>query len=266
MVDCTVHLVTLQGEVDNEQLNKHLRDSYIIKGRAHGWIHEPHQPHHEQELLQAMWQLFLVTRQSKLPPGLINVTSKHESFRVSIPQSQYDQLESQIGSTPKPNSTTPPLPGEWRRSPGIPSSAILDEEPNPPPLEVGELQLTPKMAKFLKTQLPHKVQNDPVSLFNLFKYPRGDSGVHDHYMEGFKSKFGDSAGAAVKFMGPIVSEGNHSKSEQSWNDANLVQYDTIWHYAYMLSTDVYAELNKEKISGLEDTAILLVSEIEMAKT
>ena len=50
-----------------------------------------------------------------------------------------------------------------------------------------------------------------------------------------------------------------------WEDANLIQYDTIWRYVYMLSIDVYPELNKEKVAGLEDTCILCVSEVELAR-
>lgn len=93
------------------------------------------------------------------------------------------------------------------------------------------------------------------------------------YMEGFKADFGDATGVSMKFMGPVKSEiayrssgGGESETKSCtwWQDANLVQYDTIWHYAYMLSTEVYAELNKEKISGLEDTCILLMSEVELA--
>ncbi|TKA65320.1 hypothetical protein B0A55_11501 [Friedmanniomyces simplex] len=125
------------------------------------------------------------------------------------------------------------------------------------PLKPGELRLDRSMADFLTSALPPAVANSPVSLFNLFKYP-ADTGstVHDAYMEGFKSSFGNTAGASVRFMGPVGSS--------SWDDANLVQYDNIWHYAYMLSTDVYAGLNKQKVEGLEDTCILCVSEIELA--
>lgn len=44
-----------------------------------------------------------------------------------------------------------------------------------------------------------------------------------------------------------------------------MQYDSIWHYAYMLSTVVYQELNVQKVEGLVDTCILCVSEVELAE-
>ena len=91
-------------------------------------------------------------------------------------------------------------------------------------------------------------------------------------VEGFKQKFGPAAGAAIRFMGPVdggiayqeESTGGEAErtDEGSWQDANLVQYDSIWHYAHMLSTDVYQELNQQKMEGLEDTCILCVSEVE----
>lgn len=149
------------------------------------------------------------------------------------------------------------------------------------PLKEGELRLDSAMSGFLSNALPPEVANAPVSLMNLFRYPGGDSSTHDDYMEGFKKNFGDSAGATVKFMGPVESAvqynmvgsvdagipGDAVPPEQPklWQDANLVQYDSIWHYAYMLSTEVYAELNKQKVAGLEDTCILCVSEVELAR-
>jgi hypothetical protein len=94
-------------------------------------------------------------------------------------------------------------------------------------------------------------------------------------MRDFKRSFGDSAGAHVKFMGPLGPlsiDGVSNRQEQQqhgidggggWQEANLTRYDSIFHYAYMLSTDVYQELNKDKVRGLEDTCILLVSEAEI---
>ena len=85
-------------------------------------------------------------------------------------------------------------------------------------------------------------------------------------MEDFKKGFGSSAGATVRFMGPVnepLKYGDDCNAKENWDDANLVQYDTIWHYAYMLSTDLYAPMNKKKVSGLDDTCILCVSEVEL---
>ena len=110
---------------------------------------------------------------------------------------------------------------------------------------------------------------------NLFKCTKGDRSVHEHYLEGFKNNFRDAAGATVKFMGPVKGAIEYGSTkgrtdipknvENVWEDANLVQYNTIWRYAYMLSTDVYTELNKEKVAGLEDTCILCVSKVELAR-
>ena len=92
-------------------------------------------------------------------------------------------------------------------------------------------------------------------------------------MQNFKRSFGDSAGAHVKFMGPVgaLVDGTSESQDQQyrddggdgWQEANLTHYDSIFHYAYMLSTDVYQGLNKDKVRGLEDTCILLVSEVEL---
>jgi hypothetical protein len=112
-----------------------------------------------------------------------------------------------------------------------------------------------------------------VSLFNLFKYAGGDASIHDRYMGDSKRSFGDSTGARVKFVGPVKSQfrgkengqtagGGDSIAGGGWQETNLTHDDSIYHYAHMLSTDTYQELNKDKVRGLEDTCILLVSEGE----
>lgn len=245
----------------------------MIKAAAHGWVHRPHIQQHREKLLAHRWDVFLLTEQHALPGGISNIVSAHLAIEVLIPQEQYRQLVSQVNTVPKPNLETPALPAEWPKSGGIPRSMI--SQPTTIPLKQGELRLDSDMADFLTNSLPQEVRNAPVGLFNLFMYPKGDSSVHEHYMQGFKRDFGDAAGVAMKFMGPVkpevayenceVSEGTNEliKSVAAWQDANLVQYDTIWHYAYMLSTSTYAELNKEKVTGLEDTCILLTSDFEL---
>lgn len=276
-VECSIHLLCLQQDVSKADLLRHLNDpsagrpSYLIKATAHGWVHRPHLSPHKELLLAHRWNFFLLTKSASLPGTVGEIVSAHVSIQVSIPREQYDQLESQVNTIPKPNLQTPPLPKEWPEKGGIPTLAI--SKPTNEPLKVGELNLDPSMTEFLSNSLPNDVRNAPVGLFNLFMYPDGDSSVHEHYMEGFRRDFGDAAGVAMKFMGPvrpdiIYDSSSAAKSEEKsrtgWQDANLVQYDTIWHYAYMLSTTTYAELNKEKISGLRDTCILLTSEMELA--
>ena len=268
---CSIHLVKAKsGEAIDALLDKTSGSpSYLIKARAYGWVHLPHQPAHKELLLAHQWDLFFLTQQSDLPNILEEHIAAHVSLNIRISLEQLQQLKSQTETVPQPNANTPPLPSEWPKDGGVPSSAISST--SDAPLKPGELHLEKSMADFLSTSLPAEVRNAPVGLMNMFRYPGGDRSVHEHYMEGFKRDFGDAAGVSMKFMGPVTSPisssggaENAATSTQTWNDANLVQYDTIWHYAYMLSTDVYAELNKEKIEGLEDTCILLTSDVMLS--
>ena len=89
-------------------------------------------------------------------------------------------------------------------------------------------------------------------------------------MDDFKRQFGESAGASVKLTGPLELQfkekdemgGERSSDNGGWQDANLTQYESIYHYAHMLSTDIYQQPNKDKVRGLDDTGILLISEGE----
>lgn len=261
-VQTTVHLIALKPKQKAKDLVKQLSpDNVLCSGIPHGWVHLPRSL--DKDLLTGPdWSLFLLTKTEALPITVQDLCSKHLAIEVSIRKEQYDAVVASRNTRPAPSPKTPQLPDPWHAG-RIPDSSTVP--PVDRPLHPGELQLYPPMTTFLATTLPEPVRNAPVSLFNLFKYKNGEPSVHTHYMDGFKRVFGDSAGATVRFMGP-VKDGtlDDGKGGAQWDDANLVQYDTIWHYAYMLSTDVYRELNREKVEGLEDTCILAVSEVELS--
>lgn len=276
MVDCTVHLFSLAAGTAPDQVVSRLRvnanQKILIAGIPHGWVHKPHKLD-VNELLSHDWHVFVLTTTSPGPlqpdPGV----EAHIMINVAIPKEQWIQLVNPTSNEPH---SIPQLPPEWlersTKALHIPNEHNTPQtKPNPPP---GTLILDPQMSYFLSTALPHPVQQKPVSLFNLFKYKDNDSTIHEQYMQDFKRSFGDSAGAYVKFMGPVgpmVTDGTGESQEpqqqggasDGWQEANLTHYDSIFHYAYMLSTDVYQGLNKDKVRGLEDTCILLVSEVEM---
>jgi hypothetical protein len=277
MADCTIHLLSLRSGIAPDKVVSHLRvnanQKILITGVPHGWVHKPHKLDVDK-LLSHGWHLFILTTASSQPLQLDSGIEAQLQINVTIPEEQWNQL---VEPTANKSHNIPQLPSKWlEQSTGdlhIPKEHVASQTtPNPPP---GTLILDPPMARFLSTALPKPVQQKPVSLFNLFKYKNNDSAIHEQYMQDFKRSFGNSAGAYVKFMGPVgplidnISENQSQQQEQhgddggSWQEANLTHYDSIFHYAYMLSTDVYQGLNKDKVRGLEDTCILLVSEVEM---
>ncbi|KAF7190496.1 hypothetical protein HII31_08210 [Pseudocercospora fuligena] len=284
MPECTVHLIARQAGTPPSDFFKQLkldiedhRLPYIVKGKPCGWVHRPHTLQAEQ-LTGHDWDIFLLADYKELPSRVAGSVSAHVSVTVDIPDDQYDKLVAAIDQSPSVAPETPELPADWSPfKPGVridadPSGVIPEKtivEAKDGSLDVGELRLDRRMADFLTNAEPRDIRGSPICYFNLFKYKNGDRSVHDSYMEGFKNKFGPAAGAQIKFMGPVQGqlkyEGEQGKAtsdkEGKWDDANLVQYHSVWHYAYMLSTDVYKELNKEKVSGLDDTCILLVSEL-----
>jgi hypothetical protein len=272
MADCTVHLFSLKPGLQPAEVVSQLKaagnQEVIITGVPHGWVHKPRK-HDTHQLLGYQWHLIVLTSTSQTPTHLVPSVEAHITFKVAVPEEQWNQL--MRPNSAKPSNAIPKLPTEWNDKPTgnlkIPSQRISDQTNSD--LAAGVLKLDTPMADFLSTALPQDVKQQAVSLFNLFKYRDGDSSTHDQYMEDFKSSFGDSAGAAVKFMGSVGSgpndmRGRNQDESGMWQEANLTHYDSIYHYAYMLSTDTYQTLNKDKVRGLEDTCILLVSEVEMS--
>ena len=278
MVECTLYFLALPlTALPPIFLTRFDQDDVLITGVPHGWVLEPHSDE-AQHLLKEQWNFFALVKPSdrSFQDAAELFSVAFEKTSVSIPQTEYDQLVANARNPATPSKETPPLPEEW--SDGD-TGAIPARHAHPAKaasLEVGELKLYEPMASYLANALPNSVRDKPVSLFNLFKYRNGDPSVHEHYMQGFKEKFGPAAGAQLKFMGPVSSQPKYIDTAKDnadsgyvvktgWQDANVVQYDSIWHYAYMLSTDIYQELNKEKIEGLEDTCILLISEAELQR-
>lgn len=286
MSSCTVHLLSLKKSAGPDLPNIvsffQCNDlpGFLIRGIPYGWVHEPHSLDKEV-LLSEDWDLFFLTKSSTLFLGgyVSQFVVKHVSIAAQIPQEQADALEkrSQRGGTngfededmPKANPRTPALPASWQDTTSldvkhkIPETTI--ERRKSGSLRPGELCLDKTMASHLSTAQPEVIREEPVCFFNLFKYANNDQSVHDSYMNGFKEKFGPDAGAEVKFMGPVREalrvDGRHGEGDIKWDDTNLVQYDSVWHYAHMLQTDIYQSLNQEKMRGLEDTCIFLVSEV-----
>jgi hypothetical protein len=268
MVDININLLALKPGGRATDLQDHLKDA-LVTGIPHGWVHKPHDYDREQ-LLAHDWDLMVVSQSDSLCRSVDGYVDASINIKAQIPQEQYESLMARKGKEPKPSTATPALPSDWQVE-KIPRACIIEDKADA--LGSGELRLDKSMASFLSAALPSTVADKPVSLFNLFAYKNRDATVHNAYMGGFKQSFGDAAGAAVQFMGPLqhtleyVHQGNPRKAlagpRARWQDVNLVQYDTLWHYAYMLSTDVYKELNKQKVAGLYDTCILIVSEAEM---
>lgn len=278
-VQCTIHLISLNSSApaDLTPVITHLQTNDLcgplVRAIPYGWVHKPHNLNADT-LLSKTWDLFFLTERPDLFLGGYDqqFVDTHLKIPVETPGEQFDALKAraQRGGVndladedqPKANPKTPALPEGWKD--GIPSTTIARSRDTP--LRVGELYLDQNMANYLSTAESQSIRGSPVSFFNLFKYANGDRSIHDSYMQGFKDRFGPDAGAEVKFMGPVTNrlavEGSEDvESIEIWNDANLVQYDSVWHYAYMLSTEVYQELNQEKMRGLEDTCILMVSEV-----
>ena len=274
MSDCTIHLLSLKPSIAPDEVVSKLRananQKILITGIPHGWVHKPHKLS-IKELLCREWHLFVLTTASSEPLQSDPGVEAHVKINVTISEEQWNQLVNPISKGPH---DIPQLPPEWTvqstRDLQIPKQHIAAETiPNPPP---GTLKLDLRMANFLSTALPKQVRQKPVNLFNLFAYRDNDSAVHEQYMRDFKRSFGDSAGAYVKFMGPVgpLVDGfvdsqvqrHGGNGVEGWQEANLTHYDSIFHYAYMLSADVYQGLNKDKVRGLEDTCILLVSEVD----
>jgi len=174
-------------------------------------------------------------------------------------------------------ATVPQLPDAWTHG-EVPAHAITDaaaaaEEKK----AVGALPLEPALAEWVNDfGAKERGGKGAVSMFNLLSYlPDGGKAKYFEYVGAFSiKKFG---GGAAKVYGPVESYGlagppggggekglamEEEEEGRPWDDLAVVHYPSIWHFAEMLASEGYKEVEeKYKKGALRDTCILCVSEL-----
>jgi hypothetical protein len=192
--------------------------------------------------------------------------------------------------------STNPLPSElqrlvkhhWTVTAGIPSGLVKDfaaknkkllhPEPGTVPPLTGSLS-SPKIADSAQNlELSRELQSwiedftakagapgrGAVSMLNLLSFKPGMKESYLKYGKAFATKVGAKRGGNAKLVGTVVDVDGKKKEESDggWDEIALAHYPSLSHFADMVGSRDYQEVNeKYRVGALRDTFILFTSEI-----
>jgi hypothetical protein len=109
-----------------------------------------------------------------------------------------------------------------------------------------------------------------VSMFNLLAFNEGMKEEYLKYGAAFADSIGSRHGGNAKIVGNVVAptsptptgEGIVDASKDGWHEIALAHYPSIRHFADMLKSEDYQEVNRRyRVGSLRDTAILMTNEV-----
>jgi hypothetical protein len=99
-----------------------------------------------------------------------------------------------------------------------------------------------------------------VSMLNLLSFKPGMKDSYLEYGKAFAETIGSKRGGNAKIVGSVVDV--DGSKESGWDEIALAHYPSILHFADMLASEDYQEVNhKFRLPALRDTFILCTSEI-----
>jgi uncharacterized protein (DUF1330 family) len=101
-----------------------------------------------------------------------------------------------------------------------------------------------------------------VSIFNLLAYHDGKREVYIQYIDAFGASVGKAAGSEAKIIGHVTSYPSTPDGEKEWEDAAIVHYPSIHHFADLVASEEYQNPGaKYKAGSIKDTCILCLTEL-----
>lgn len=274
----TFHLLAIKPSMDSEPFTSKLRSLTGLKrpfwvGQVHHWLHEPHLSANallgtEQHIIN--WNYLLIGKQD-IPDELKTHLLKHWSITANVPDgmaSPQAKIQSLVAQP------APTLPSGWSAEDhaGLdiataPGDLAFTLEKRSRPLGSARSGDGKTLREFVREfGISHP---GPVIVFNLLSYLPDKRPIYiDGYIGGFGKTIGPMYGGdAIQFgFGATewTSQFDEPTQEDGWEDAALVWYPSIWHFAKMIDDAEYAELDRKfKPTSLRDNPLLCCTEIEL---
>lgn len=107
-----------------------------------------------------------------------------------------------------------------------------------------------------------------ISMLNFLAFKPGMQEEYLKYGKAFAETIGKRRGGTAKIVGKVVADpGQKSRERQEvleWDEIALAHYPSIRHFADMIASEDYQEVNhKHRVLSLKDTCILMTSELDL---
>lgn len=259
----------------------------LYVGEVHHWIHEP-------TLSTAAltgtgptvhpWT-HLMIHQAASPASLslpLDSLSKHVSARWSIAAPASDDMLADFAAA-KPARRTkpaPPLPPGWSAEDprGLKASqppADLQASLGLASVRLGGERDGPAVGlKEFVAEFGTK-HTGPVSMFNLLAYHPGQRSRYFEYIAAFQRSVGVKYGGEGLLAAGVTEWSSRQKEgaqvadpdkngSEVWEDAALVWYPSLWHFAKMFDDPEYAAVDRAyKQGALRDNPLVVCTEVEL---
>jgi len=265
----SIHLFSLSDSETVPSLIKYVKSSNVhplVAAKPIRWIIRPE---HIQvsDLLTPRWDLLLILEENK---------------------SSKDFIASIVDPSPYGASGAFKVVAHWTATAGIPSRLTKDfakTNPNflhPKPSDIPaltgtlsdpllnetsqDLSLSPELLKWIGNSSDTLPVRGAVSMLNLLSFKPDMKESYLKYGKAFSETIGAKRGGNAKLVGNLVSgeERVSEKEEGVWHEFALAHYPSLLHFADMLGSRDYQEVNQKfRVPALGDTCILFTSELEV---
>lgn len=267
----SIHLLGLADPASLPTLLKFILKSSarpLVLSKPVRWIIRPEHID-SASLLEPRWDLLLILEQNEASKDLVSslfsaqpyapTTDRSSSFSVKhhwtttvgIPSRLTKDFQTRTNSSllhPAPNST-PSLTGAL-------NEPILNSTSQ-------DLSLSSDLQSWIGKDESALPVRGAVSMLNLLSFKAGMKESYLKYGAAFGKTIGAKRGGNAKLVGNIVRE-QKRETEGVWHEFALAHYPSLLHFADMLASKDYQEVNQEfRVPALGDTCILCTSELEI---
>jgi hypothetical protein len=124
------------------------------------------------------------------------------------------------------------------------------------------LELSPELRNWIE-DFYTKEAKGAVSMLNLLAFKSGLKAEYLKYGAEFAKSVGKRRGGNAKIVGSVIHDQRGDDGE-GWDEIALAHYPSILHFADMLASEDYQEVNhRHRIGSLRDTLILCTSELAL---
>ncbi|KAF2091813.1 hypothetical protein K490DRAFT_31564 [Saccharata proteae CBS 121410] len=128
------------------------------------------------------------------------------------------------------------------------------------------LELSSELQEWIQ-RFGHQEGAGAVSMLNLLAFKPGMKDEYLKYGAAFAKSIGARRGGNAKIVGSVVQDGygkgvGVGQDGRIWDEVALAHYPSIWHFADMLASKDYQEVNhRHRVPSLRDTFILCTTEL-----
>jgi len=224
-------------------------------GRVVRWIILPTSISTDKLLAQNIhWDLLLtLPNADPLPPSLQELIKHQWSVQAGVPSRllQDFQAKNKRLLQPQPGDI-PPLTGSLDK-PRISSSAQA-------------LELSPELWEWIE-EFGKGDGKGAASMLNLLAFKPGLKEEYLKYGAEFARSIGSRRGGNAKIVGSVIHGNKGAEEGEGWDEIALAHYPSIHHFADMLASEDYQEVNhKYRVGSLKDTFILCTTELGLGTT